>query len=761
MSIKGFSVGGNVERYDYNFLDNRPSEITVDTALSDSSTNPVQNSAVTNAINAANGSISSVSGEVDDLKSATSANALNYKNVSIPLDFQQGRVMRDDNQQLYITPSTEFVYCENVLLSDHRLTLKVSEPLRVIWWIATDTASNHGTGAGAPSWNNAPYSETILRNQSEKHLVFCLMRNGGGNLTPQDCSGLVSVTYESTSAAYNQIATQGQVFYVGGTKFDAANDMREVFPLVKGYRVSQAAPNSSEFTVEPNSQFAYVSFENIQAGEITLHIEAGYRYYGWSTNVSQLNDDSGSAQLLTAGWQSGDLTVSTNHNYLAISVICDNGSFGDANPLSVTYRRSSYGKVVNAVSDEKGVIIACKSDGDVVRIGYSSTIDRLLHVSGSNMDWRLCWKDSSGNVYVSPHASIGTLDIVDRGLYRLSPDGLFFEKVISLYNPDSSIPTETDSEGNKDTIWTMCEDRDGNLYAGVYAHGTRVNPAIYKSTDGGLTWSYIVNFATNGMLSSDARHIHAVSYSKWKNAIYCIVGEVNTVLKSTDGGETWEDLNVTLADKGTVLHPTPNGVLIGSDSAYNSSVNLLLNDDSAHVNVFFGWANTIFAIRQSDITGWLYAFTKIDVSVNDTSVFPPATVLDAETETEMWERINTWKGSVSTVTYNAWLAYYRSVCESFPQDCIRPQHYGVLVSKDGGATWEVCRAWSVPSTSYYGVWCVGQFANGECVINRLLPDGIANPLILSEGKHKYVSAGCDFDGEIFSKTNANTIAELI
>lgn len=70
MSIKGFSVGGNVERYDYNFLDNRPSEITVDTALSDSSTNPVQNSAVTNAINAANGSISSVSGEVDDLKSA-------------------------------------------------------------------------------------------------------------------------------------------------------------------------------------------------------------------------------------------------------------------------------------------------------------------------------------------------------------------------------------------------------------------------------------------------------------------------------------------------------------------------------------------------------------------------------------------------------------------------------------------------------------------------------------------------------------------
>lgn len=70
MSIKGFSVGGNVERYDYNFLDNLPSEITIDTALSDSSTNPVQNRVVTSAINSANGSISSISGEVDDLKSA-------------------------------------------------------------------------------------------------------------------------------------------------------------------------------------------------------------------------------------------------------------------------------------------------------------------------------------------------------------------------------------------------------------------------------------------------------------------------------------------------------------------------------------------------------------------------------------------------------------------------------------------------------------------------------------------------------------------
>lgn len=70
MSIKGFSVGGNVERYDYNALDNIPSEITIDTALSGSSTNPVQNKVVTGAINATTDSVTALSGEVSDLKSA-------------------------------------------------------------------------------------------------------------------------------------------------------------------------------------------------------------------------------------------------------------------------------------------------------------------------------------------------------------------------------------------------------------------------------------------------------------------------------------------------------------------------------------------------------------------------------------------------------------------------------------------------------------------------------------------------------------------
>lgn len=50
MSIKGFNVNGTLEKYDYNELDNKPSGITVDSALSNTSQNPVQNRIVTAAI---------------------------------------------------------------------------------------------------------------------------------------------------------------------------------------------------------------------------------------------------------------------------------------------------------------------------------------------------------------------------------------------------------------------------------------------------------------------------------------------------------------------------------------------------------------------------------------------------------------------------------------------------------------------------------------------------------------------------------------
>lgn len=106
--------------------------------------------------------------------------------------------------------------------------------------------------------------------------------------------------------------------------------------------------------------------------------------------------------------------------------------------------KSDSGYIVNAVAYQNGVIIAARTDGRIVRIGYDETEETLLQLNGSGLDWRGLYMDSSENVYASPHASNGTLAMDERGLYRLSKDASSFTKVISLYNPSSTVQSETE-----------------------------------------------------------------------------------------------------------------------------------------------------------------------------------------------------------------------------------------------------------------------------------------------------------------------------
>lgn len=539
----------------------------------------------------------------------------------------------------------------------------------------------------------------------------------------------------------------------------------------------------------------------------------------------------------------------------------------------IAYRgdtKSSSGFLVNALSYDDGVIVGARSNGKLVKIGYDGTEETLLSLQGTTMDWRCLFKDSRNSVFASPHASYGSMNVSDRGLYKYSlgwfknaieqwtvgsmvlrsvgneltfndsatlfrytyssvsdgdviratlystssttntygaftDDNLIIKgsafkpsdgvsgyrtfdgvtvpagatrlyimtycqsdwesrcsietykyntvKVISLYDTSSSIQTET--ENNNDTIWTMCEDENGYLYAGVYAHTIRANPAIYKSTDGGNTWTYLINFNTAG-LTSNGMHVHSIVYSKWQKALYCIIGEVNTIFKSTDGGNTWTDLHITLTDKGTVILPTQYGLLVGSDNAYNCEIDLILNDDATVKTVFFGWANTVFAIKQSDVTGIIYAFTKVDSSVNSQTYFPPNSALTNPADLETWK-------TTSGHNVSAWTRYYNSVIDTYPSDAIRPTHFGILVSRDGGLHWDVLKRFDLiinPSTGNTfvdGFWASGSFLNGELLNGRMQRNAFTNPVVISEGIHKYVSSGCDLSGEILIRTNSSSI----
>jgi len=410
-----------------------------------------------------------------------------------------------------------------------------------------------------------------------------------------------------------------------------------------------------------------------------------------------------------------------------------------------TKSNSSLSYINNAVIYPDGVIIAARTDGTVVRISLAGVEAQLLAVSGSKIDWRGLFMDSRHNVFASPHATFGSLTMTDRGLYKLAPGGNAFTKVISLYDPSSQDPHE--AEQNDDTIWTMCEDCDGYLYAGVYAHTVRNSPRIYRSADGGDTWGDLFDFSE---LAPTGKHMHCIIYNQYNNALYAIVGEVNTIFKSTDHGESWTNLGVACEDsKGTAMIAVPDGVLIGSDSAYSFLISKMYADESHAETKARFWASTCFGLRRSDATGWLYAFGKMDSSINTSNYMPPIEALTDQAA------LNTWIASGPTHLAD-WQKYHNNTKDVYPEDCIRPTHFGIYVSKDNGESWECIFRQQVTSQYADGILCVGYFRNGECLCARMVEHQFAKPLVISEGKHRYGANGLNLDGEIIIRTDTST-----
>lgn len=115
-------------------------------------------------------------------------------------------------------------------------------------------------------------------------------------------------------------------------------------------------------------------------------------------------------------------------------------------------------------------------------------------------------------------------------LFRSADGGTTWTTVLS----SSDMPLVDDYVG------TMCEDDRGNLYCSSY--NSVVTPAtkqVWKSTDGGLTWTSI--YAAIALANDYARHVHSVAWDKYRRALWVSGGDgANTkIVVSTDYGATF------------------------------------------------------------------------------------------------------------------------------------------------------------------------------------------------------------------------------
>lgn len=136
----------------------------------------------------------------------------------------------------------------------------------------------------------------------------------------------------------------------------------------------------------------------------------------------------------------------------------------------------------------------------------------------------LTFCDSRGNIFVSHPTEREGGQVA--GLWRSSDGGQTFTRVWQEPSqPDVYV-----------TNWGMTEDEDGVLYIGTA--GRQSGPEdIYRSTDGGITWTKISTIP-------DGKHIHAVKYNPYNGWLYAVLGDPgysgNGLWRSKDKGLTWE-----------------------------------------------------------------------------------------------------------------------------------------------------------------------------------------------------------------------------
>jgi hypothetical protein len=186
------------------------------------------------------------------------------------------------------------------------------------------------------------------------------------------------------------------------------------------------------------------------------------------------------------------------------------------------------------------------------------------------------------------------------GLYRSTNGGQSWSKVLTLAVGCS--------------IWSIAQDSYGNLFAGIYTSGAVGNASILKSTDGGAHWSTIY-------YDAHARHIHCLAVDLSNNYVYATVGDVRVspswtcyVIRSVNDGGSWSKiftlpqmLSVEAVDRVDAYgNLVPVARIFSTD--YDNGQIYRTTDDSRFDLVFdMGQQAYGFWIRTNDLNNNIYA----------------------------------------------------------------------------------------------------------------------------------------------------------
>ncbi|MDR0372393.1 MAG: hypothetical protein LBI79_02345, partial [Nitrososphaerota archaeon] len=284
----------------------------------------------------------------------------------------------------------------------------------------------------------------------------------------------------------------------------------------------------------------------------------------------------------------------------------------------------------------------------------------LLTFSGVGAEINCVFVNQLNYVFVSPS---GTNSL---GLWRSTDGGQSWSNVLPLSTGCS--------------IWSMTQDSNGNLFAGIYTTGNTANATILKSTDNGAHWTVIYH-------DTQARHVHCITVDLSTNTIYAAIGDVRVV----PGWYTY------------VIRAAANGVANASWRKILTLPQML----------------SIEALYTTDQTGKLMPLARLFATDYDNGQIYRTTddmnfnlVLDTGTQSYgYWIRTNNLNGDI----------YASFTGGENPAQWIA----GIWISRDGGIHWSPYKNFPIHNP-YYGSIGASNFWEGTMYYSLRLDSGWQN-----------------------------------
>jgi photosystem II stability/assembly factor-like uncharacterized protein len=126
----------------------------------------------------------------------------------------------------------------------------------------------------------------------------------------------------------------------------------------------------------------------------------------------------------------------------------------------------------------------------------------------------------------------------ERGVYKTTDGGRTWERVLYV-DENTGVIDLVGDPGDPETLYAAMYQRRRTAFG---FNGGGPGSGIYRTTDGGATWTEL----TNGLPDGDMGRIGLEVYRRDGNLVYAVVearGDAQGVYRSTDRGETWEQMS--------------------------------------------------------------------------------------------------------------------------------------------------------------------------------------------------------------------------